>query len=627
MPQVLTANLAVVALFIVAWGYLHGRIDRLPRAARDAVFGLLMGSGAVASMLLSVEVERGFLFDLRGSLVVIAGFFGGPLAMIISAGIAAACRVALGGTGLAPGLVGICLAAATGVIGRAILGKRRLTIISVILLSCGTAASTVLGILSLPPTMIERTLVNIGPLTVLLNFATTMMCGSMLLLERRRAEERDLLRGAMRQAPDYFYVKDLESRFVVVNWAVAALHGVSDPRQMRGRSDFDLETEGRADELFAAEQRILVSGEPLVGLSEQLTGKDGKQHWYETSKAPIRNPDGDIIGIAGVTRDVSDSRRLQAELELSRNLMSRAMAEMTDGLALFGADGRLVFCNEQYRTAFPRTAEFRVPGTHIRDIVTAVVERGEQVNIPQDDASGWIDEITASLRAGGVQEIELYDGRWLHVSTTPADDGTTMVMTYDVTDAHRSTMALLSLNDQLKALATEDGLTGLFNRRSFDQALDAELTRTASERMPLSLLMVDVDKFKSYNDRYGHQAGDQCLRAVAQVLKATAHRPGQTVARYGGEEFVAILVGADEDGAYRVAEALRKALRDLQLPHEGSDSGFVTVSVGIACYPAGDGHRYAPELIGRADEALYDAKAAGRDRVTGWRKRHAVRLA
>jgi diguanylate cyclase (GGDEF)-like protein len=173
-------------------------------------------------------------------------------------------------------------------------------------------------------------------------------------------------------------------------------------------------------------------------------------------------------------------------------------------------------------------------------------------------------------------------------------------------------------------LATTDGLTGLLNRRSFDQILDSELSRTSRERQPLSMLMIDVDRFKAYNDHYGHQAGDTCLKLVANGLRETALRPGDSLARYGGEEFVAILPNTDEDGAFVLAERLRRGLREMALPHEGSEKGIVTVSIGIASYGANVISRHDDELLHRADEALYDAKAAGRDRVTGWRGTHEV---
>ena len=136
--------------------------------------------------------------------------------------------------------------------------------------------------------------------------------------------------------------------------------------------------------------------------------------------------------------------------------------------------------------------------------------------------------------------------------------------------------------------------------------------------------MVDVDRFKTYNDHYGHPAGDEVLRMVAACLKSAVRRPGDLAARYGGEEFVVILPNTDEDAAFFVADAFRESLHALKLPHPGSERGMVTASVGIAALLPDDVALDGPGLVARADEALYTAKHAGRDRVTGWRVRHPV---
>lgn len=137
--------------------------------------------------------------------------------------------------------------------------------------------------------------------------------------------------------------------------------------------------------------------------------------------------------------------------------------------------------------------------------------------------------------------------------------------------------------------------------------------------------MIDIDRFKAFNDIYGHPAGDACLKSIAEALRRTDSRRTDFIGRYGGEEFCAILPDTDEDGAYFLAEKFRTAVRDLQQKHEGSEKGFVTISVGLASYDAHATNRTAATLIARADEALYIAKGAGRDRVVGWAGRRSER--
>jgi diguanylate cyclase (GGDEF)-like protein len=179
----------------------------------------------------------------------------------------------------------------------------------------------------------------------------------------------------------------------------------------------------------------------------------------------------------------------------------------------------------------------------------------------------------------------------------------------DMTDQKRAEMAL-------KTLAASDGLTGLANRRSFDQTLAMEWSRARRTKKPLSLLFADVDCFKAYNDLHGHQKGDECLRAVASVIGENALRPADLSARYGGEEFATIMPETDTDGARKVAERLRVVLAGMQMLHGASGVGpLVTLSIGIATQVPSDDDVGSAVLLGQADQALYAAKHSGRNRV------------
>ncbi len=167
----------------------------------------------------------------------------------------------------------------------------------------------------------------------------------------------------------------------------------------------------------------------------------------------------------------------------------------------------------------------------------------------------------------------------------------------------------------LEELAFIDGLTGIANRRRFDEVLADELKRCARSGKPVSLVLMDIDHFKAYNDNYGHGGGDECLRRVAAAFEDAVQRPADTVARYGGEEFAYILPETDIAGAQAVAEILLEAVRALGEKHEFSTAGsIVTISAGVASVIPADG--YAPQaLIEAADECLYEAKKAGRNRA------------
>jgi diguanylate cyclase (GGDEF)-like protein len=173
---------------------------------------------------------------------------------------------------------------------------------------------------------------------------------------------------------------------------------------------------------------------------------------------------------------------------------------------------------------------------------------------------------------------------------------------------------LASANRELEKLTRQDGLTGIANRRHFDSYLETEVRRAARERQPLSLILADVDHFKSFNDHYGHQAGDDCLRQVAAVLGTAGRRPADLAARYGGEEFAIVLPGTGPDGAVDVAQALSRLIAALAISHASSAvSQNVTLSQGIASL-APEKETAAEDLIHRADQALYQAKQQGRNR-------------
>ncbi len=169
-------------------------------------------------------------------------------------------------------------------------------------------------------------------------------------------------------------------------------------------------------------------------------------------------------------------------------------------------------------------------------------------------------------------------------------------------------------NRELQRLASLDGLTGVANRRRFDQYLEAEWQRLSREKLPLSLILCDIDFFKKYNDSYGHQAGDACLRQVADALRFCARRSVDLVARYGGEEFAVILPNITEAGAGQVAEEMRSVVNTLEIPHvQSAVSQHVTLSLGVACMNP-TSSTSPSMLVAAADAALYQAKAAGRNR-------------
>ncbi|WP_245472516.1 sensor domain-containing diguanylate cyclase [Rhizobium jaguaris] len=446
-----------------------------------------------------------------------------------------------------------------------------------------------------------------------IGFVATLAAASVITYFHAFTAERDILRAALTQAPDLHYVKDRNSRFLVANLNVARNHGRTKSSEMVGLTDFDLYPRELAQALFDREQQIMATGEPMVDFEEPFVVESGRERWFLTTKVPLRNRHGDLIGLAGVTRDIIEKKRLVQEALDSKDVLSQAMAEMSDGLAMFGRDGRLVFCNDQYRAAFPRSAYARQPGAHISDIVRAVVRNAERIDVSPDVSEDWIQASAAQLFLTRDTEIPLFDGRWLSLRTRLASDGSALVVVSDITSMKHSEEQLKQVAHEMRGLAYIDSLTGLANRRVFDDVMLKEFALARRSRSPLSLLLLDIDHFKTYNDTYGHLEGDKCLKAIGDALRSVLVRPSDLAARFGGEEFAIVLPGTDRDGAMRLAEALRSTLHLLAIPHRASNKSIVTASIGVVSMSDTSTFTNPVELVEAADHALYDAKTNDRD--------------
>jgi diguanylate cyclase (GGDEF)-like protein/PAS domain S-box-containing protein len=324
-------------------------------------------------------------------------------------------------------------------------------------------------------------------------------------------------------------------------------------------------------------------------------------------------PDG---GWVATHADVTATRAAEAALRESEARFRLLAEHSGDVVILSDLDGPRRYVSP---------AAERVLGWRPADLVG---RRAIELVHPEDLPT--VHEAEAAMRAGASEGTACYrlrrpDNSWLWVEARarkyPKADGPgqLVVVLRDATARKAAEQAVMEALAQTERMAATDGLTGLANRRQFDHAADREWWRCAREHMPLSVLLLDADRFKQFNDRYGHPAGDACLRAIAAQLETAARRPGDLPARYGGEEFVLLMPDTDQFGALGVAERLCELVRKLRIPHADNDAeGIVTVSVGIATSLQGDrtpSFDGAEALLSAADAALYRAKSGGRNRV------------
>lgn len=317
-------------------------------------------------------------------------------------------------------------------------------------------------------------------------------------------------------------------------------------------------------------------------------------------------------------RNEPGSLPMDPKKEPSQQCYAALFRDIPEAIVLADREGCVRKVNDEFCRMFGYE-EADTVGCHIDDLVAHEERRTEALAITEAVARGEKFSLEAVRRRK--------DGTLIHVSIigvpVMTDDGDVLVFGIyrDISERIRNEQALAEAqrhleetNAQLELISNIDGLTAIPNRRNFEQFYDLEWRRLCREKKCLSLIMIDIDCFKTFNDCYGHVMGDQCLKQVAHSLRVV-NRAGDLVARYGGEEFVAVLSNTDENGARKIAEKMRQRVRALRIAHARSPvDSIVTVSIGIATLvPIASMDRM--DVLMKADQALYHAKSGGRDRV------------
>lgn len=377
------------------------------------------------------------------------------------------------------------------------------------------------------------------------------------------------------------------------------------PEEVIGRPYFSLlPNEGIAD-FEKTFREALTNGASLENLIHKTRHADGTVRVLDVSGAPVRRDDGAPDGFFGVSIDVTRETVDDQGPFDPQTLYSEAPV----ALCVVDRDGRYTRVNGQFARTAGLTPD-RIIGLPIADLSPEAAQRFES-NIRIFDLGGEVAEHELKWR-----------GRSFRMSVEPVRDNEGDIVggsiaLVDVTDYDNAIRGLTNANRRFQLLAERDYLTGLFNRRQFEKIFRMELGAARREGLPVSLLIVDVDQFKRYNDHYGHAAGDHCLREVAKALVSACSRPRDSVCRYGGEEFVVVLPGTNLKGAEVVAERVRQTVLDLHIRHDVTDLGHLSVSVGGATIERvpkiGDITTYRHALLMTADASLYKAKQNGRN--------------
>jgi diguanylate cyclase (GGDEF)-like protein/PAS domain S-box-containing protein len=431
---------------------------------------------------------------------------------------------------------------------------------------------------------------------------------------------------AVEQSPTSVLITDTRGYIEYVNPRFVALTGYSRDEAI-GRKTSIVKSGLTPDAVYRDLWKTISSGRTWQG--EFLNRKkNGDLYWEEAIMSPVTDEDGRIVSYIAVKTDVTQRKAIEQELRLSEERFRKLVMAGPDAVVGVDAAGKIVLANpESEKLLGYESGELVGKDVDCLVPLTSRESHGSHAaRFLADPRSGTMargQELTARRKDGSEVPVEI------NLSHSMTGEGP-LVIAYmrDITERRgaerrlRDAYARLeeqmtenrSLQDSLREQAIRDPLTHLYNRRMLDEVLERELSLAARHAMPLGIVLLDLDHFKAINDNLGHAAGDECLVALATLLRHQ-FRDSDLVFRQGGDEFLVVLPGADAATAVKRAEEVRQMVVDLAIPHGARPVAF-TLSVGVATYPV-HGER-ADQLCRKADQALYASKRLGRNRVTAW---------
>jgi len=429
-----------------------------------------------------------------------------------------------------------------------------------------------------------------------------------VLLKREESikEETNFLENLLEAIPNPVFYKDKNHVYLGGNKAFADYLGI-EKHEIAGKTVYDVAPEDMADIYMEADDKILDAGETQV-YQGQVIDSDNKTKDVKFYKSVFKNSEGEKLGIIGVMLDVTNLKEAIRTSEKKEKLLESLLYTIPLPTFYQDKDGRYINCNRAFEDIVGKKKNDILGKCHLEvweNNFTDYCNVKDKELMKEQKLQKFEYNIIDQNKE---KRILVFDKTVFHNENKEVG-GIIGVMS-DITEIRK-------LQDELKKISVKDSLTGIYNRRGFEEMSNRNLKDSLRNKNNVSIIMVDIDRFKLYNDTYGHQAGDECLKEIAEKLEESCKRSMDIVARYGGEEFIILLPDTDLDGARMVAKKINKNIQDMKIEHVKSEHGeIVTVSIGVASDIPKD-EKSLEKLIGLADKMLYLAKESGRNRVEG----------
>lgn len=351
----------------------------------------------------------------------------------------------------------------------------------------------------------------------------------------------------------------------------------------------------------------------LTHFEYRVFNRDGNLRWIQTKRYPIANESGAIVHVVDVSYDITERKNSQISLEKFRKLFEKLLEAVPVGIFQNDAQGNCIYINQKTCEILDITLQECLGQGWVQRVHPDDLEQVIQSwNKAFSEKTFWQGEYRFLHRN---RIIVWVIAQCVFIFNEEGENLGSIGSLTDITNKKELENQLEIANRELEKLVNLDSLTEVYNRRYFNEFLAREWERAKREKKPLSLIMIDVDCFKLYNDNYGHLLGDQALQLVAKSLSKLVHRPADLVARYGGEEFAVVLPYTNLEGAIHVATNITQEIAQLAIPHDYSYvSKYLTLSMGISCLIP-NAEQSLETLIHQADCALYQAKRKGRNQI------------